>query len=380
MSRAEAAAIPLRNEKKEDVNSKAIDLGRRDGLSPHRRLLPSQHVRLRHTYRSDPFISHPHTPPTHPHTPSPAQQMALVHAPPARPLTELEWAAVKAKSRVRRDAADGCSVCQDAFGLQPQVLLSCSHTFHRACLAGVERCIRRQCCPLCRCERYEVRLIHDGARECRRQAATRLQAAWRGYCVRLAFGDALARRMAENPVLARRFSAKAVSAFTGRALQALSDHATHVDSFLAELDAQRRSSTMQLVALLDAYASARVDWPSVWRTAAARAEQECPICLQALELRRSVLLRCVRCSAVWPSGRAQRLGPLAPGAYGLHGWLKCRAAPAILSATRRQPPLPLPQLHACLSRCLLPGARVFRRLAALLPRLPQQLCQVSPAL
>jgi hypothetical protein len=217
--------------------------------------------------------------------------MALVRAPAARPLTEAEWDAVKAQSRARGDATAACSVCQDSFGLQPQVLLSCSHTFHRACLAGVERCIQRQCCPLCRRERYEVRLVYDGARECRRRAAVRIQAAWRGYLVRLAFGDVLARRLAANPQLARRFSALAISAYTGRTLQALSDHAAQVDTFLAELDEQRRSSTMQLAAVLDAYASAKVDWSKVWQAAAARAEQECPICLQALRLRSSVLLR-----------------------------------------------------------------------------------------
>lgn len=34
---------------------------------------------------------------------------------------------------------ESCSICMEAFGLRDQVLLSCSHTFHRSCLESFER-------------------------------------------------------------------------------------------------------------------------------------------------------------------------------------------------------------------------------------------------
>lgn len=54
-----------------------------------------------------------------------------------------------------------------------QVLLSCSHVFHRACLQSFETFSGRKCCPLCRKRQYETRLIHDAARLYRHQCAAR---------------------------------------------------------------------------------------------------------------------------------------------------------------------------------------------------------------
>lgn len=54
-----------------------------------------------------------------------------------------------------------------------QVLLSCSHVFHRACLQAFERFSGRKRCPMCRREQYETRVIHDAAHLYRHQCATR---------------------------------------------------------------------------------------------------------------------------------------------------------------------------------------------------------------
>ena len=32
-----------------------------------------------------------------------------------------------------------CAICRQTFGLEEQVLLSCSHAFHRHCLASYEK-------------------------------------------------------------------------------------------------------------------------------------------------------------------------------------------------------------------------------------------------
>uniref|UniRef100_A0A665X5R1 Ring finger protein 32 n=1 Tax=Echeneis naucrates TaxID=173247 RepID=A0A665X5R1_ECHNA len=112
-----------------------------------------------------------------------AQKMGLV-APSSERLTENEWMQVKARSVQQGDSAHPCAICREEFCLQPQVLLSCSHVFHRACLQAFERFSGRKCCPMCRREQYETRVIHDAARLFKNQCATRIQAYWRGCVTR----------------------------------------------------------------------------------------------------------------------------------------------------------------------------------------------------
>uniref|UniRef100_G3UI65 Ring finger protein 32 n=1 Tax=Loxodonta africana TaxID=9785 RepID=G3UI65_LOXAF len=68
--------------------------------------------------------------------------------------------------------------------LGKQVLLSCSHVFHRACLQAFEKFTNKKTCPLCRKNQYQTRVIHDGARLFKVKCATRIQAYWRGHIVR----------------------------------------------------------------------------------------------------------------------------------------------------------------------------------------------------
>uniref|UniRef100_H2TPT8 Ring finger protein 32 n=1 Tax=Takifugu rubripes TaxID=31033 RepID=H2TPT8_TAKRU len=115
-----------------------------------------------------------------------AQKLGLV-ASPAPGLTEGEWRQVKARSIQQGESGQPCAICREEFLLQPQVLLSCSHVFHKTCLQAFERFSRRKCCPMCRKEQYETRVIHDAAQLFRHKCATRIQAYWRGYATRKRF-------------------------------------------------------------------------------------------------------------------------------------------------------------------------------------------------
>lgn len=67
-----------------------------------------------------------------------AQRYGVVKQPP-KLLTEMQWRAVHAKSQAREDSTGECCICREHFGPGEQVLLSCSHSFHRDCLASFER-------------------------------------------------------------------------------------------------------------------------------------------------------------------------------------------------------------------------------------------------
>lgn len=59
-----------------------------------------------------------------------AQKLGLL-APPPLPLSSDEWEKVKQRSLLQGDSTQPCPICKEEFELHPQVLLSCSHVFHK---------------------------------------------------------------------------------------------------------------------------------------------------------------------------------------------------------------------------------------------------------
>lgn len=78
-------------------------------------------------------------------------------------LNEHEWSQVKDKYKKRGDFKQPCVICKEQLGSQQQVLLSCTHTFHRTCLEVFERFSGKKSCPMCRKEKYETRVVHDAS-------------------------------------------------------------------------------------------------------------------------------------------------------------------------------------------------------------------------
>lgn len=77
-----------------------------------------------------------------------AQHLGLVPQPAHHELSDAEWAVVAGLSAARGDSEGCCSICRDLFRNRPQVLLSCSHTFHDRCLRSFERCVYVSCCSI----------------------------------------------------------------------------------------------------------------------------------------------------------------------------------------------------------------------------------------
>ncbi|XP_074222764.1 RING finger protein 32 isoform X6 [Camelus bactrianus] len=117
-----------------------------------------------------------------------AQKLGLF-APPPPPLSSEEWETVKQRSVLQGDSTQPCPICKEEFELRPQVLLSCSHVFHRACLQAFEKFTSKKTCPLCRRSQYQTRVIHTGAQLFKAKCVTRIQACWRGHVVRKWYRD-----------------------------------------------------------------------------------------------------------------------------------------------------------------------------------------------
>lgn len=79
-------------------------------------------------------------------------------------LDENEWSQIKEKYKKREEYKEPCVICKESLGVQQQVLLSCTHTFHRKCLEVFEKFSGKKCCPMCRKERYKARVVHDASK------------------------------------------------------------------------------------------------------------------------------------------------------------------------------------------------------------------------
>lgn len=210
-----------------------------------------------------------------------AQKFGLVDAP-KQLLSETEWSGVKAKSNKRDDSGEPCVICKEDFGLQEQVILSCSHVFHRACLQAFERFTGRKTCPMCRHEQYQTRVIHEGARIYRHKAAARIQANWRGFVVRSWYKKLRETVPPKDPLLKKKFYEEKLSAIVDRMIKSID---VNMVSFMREIDnsvEQSRAVFSQWDALHNPVTPEM--WDAIQLKAVERGDVDCPICLTELHL------------------------------------------------------------------------------------------------
>ncbi|XP_072508206.1 RING finger protein 32 isoform X2 [Notamacropus eugenii] len=173
------------------------------------------------------YVLDPHPPPL-----TLAQKLGLIEPPPL-PLSAEEWAKVKERSIKQGDSMHPCSICREEFELQSQVLLSCSHVFHKACLQAFEKFTGKKTCPLCRKQQYQTRVIHDGARLFKIKCATRIQAYWRGYIVRKWYRKLRQTIPPKDAKLRRKFFEEKFTEISNRIL---SSYDTNIEELFSEID------------------------------------------------------------------------------------------------------------------------------------------------
>lgn len=212
-----------------------------------------------------------------------AQKLGLVEAP-GLLLTDKEWKEVKKKSNERQDSSQPCVICKEDFGLQQQVLLSCSHVFHRTCLEAFEKFSGRKSCPMCRKEQYQRRIIHEGAKEYREKCATKIQSAWRGYIVRQWYKRLRQTVPPKDPKLRKKFYENKFQDITDRLLQSMEASNQNVDNLLLEIDQSIAASrdTMRQLNENSEDTSTETDWDQVQLQAVQRSVTDCPICIMPL--------------------------------------------------------------------------------------------------
>lgn len=230
-----------------------------------------------------------------------AQMRGLEPLPPAR-LSVDEWAAVEEKAVARGDAAQPCPICQEHFKGEEQVILSCSHLFHKACLASFERFLRSDArtCPLCRCANFRKRSSDAGTQAWREKALSTLQCAvrcWLSRRVRHRCEKELYRRGGGNPTRRRVFMAREVGACADRLVEGINIREQSVDALFAEFDKGLQfsravfgqaeppvppESASNVPASIDA--TVQDQWLIALSKARERGDDDCPICCNAMDL------------------------------------------------------------------------------------------------
>ncbi|KAM9186121.1 RING finger protein 32 [Dugong dugon] len=209
-----------------------------------------------------------------------AQKLGLFEPPPL-PLSTDEWEKVKQRSITEGDSLHPCPICKEEFELHPQVLLSCSHVFHRACLQAFEKFTNKKTCPLCRKNQYQTRVIHDGARLFKVKCATRIQACWRGHIVRKWYRNLRKTIPPKDAKLRKKFFEEK---FTEISHRILCSYDTNIDELFLEIDhclAINRSILQQLEEKCG-HEITEEDWEKIQVQALHQEISECSICLTPL--------------------------------------------------------------------------------------------------
>ncbi|EAR94468.1 anaphase-promoting complex subunit 11 RING-H2 finger protein (macronuclear) [Tetrahymena thermophila SB210] len=113
-----------------------------------------------------------------------AQRLGIVPAPP-KPLTREDWITIEEQSKKRDEGQ--CPICLEDFKDQGQIILSCSHVFHKQCLESFEKHNKVKTCPICRKQHYDKKHWDDGYKKYIIRCAILIQKRWRGGKARYEF-------------------------------------------------------------------------------------------------------------------------------------------------------------------------------------------------
>uniref|UniRef100_A0A8C9QXB9 Ring finger protein 32 n=1 Tax=Scleropages formosus TaxID=113540 RepID=A0A8C9QXB9_SCLFO len=205
--------------------------------------------------------------------PLPSQRLGLVDAPPIS-LTTQEWEHVKARSVQEGDSVQPCVICREEFRLQVSYLPPRSQC---------SRFSGKKCCPMCRREQYETRVIHDGARIYREKCAVRIQACWRGHVVRKWYKEIRKTVPPKDKLLRRKFFEIKLQEVSDSFLQSCN---TNVEEFLDTLDdsVELSRTVFRQFEMQHISTTTGQSWEEIRQKALQRETLDCPICLAPLGL------------------------------------------------------------------------------------------------
>jgi len=174
-----------------------------------------------------------------------------------------------------------------------QVILSCSHVFHRACLRSFEKFSKNVVCPICRAQDYQCKIIDDGAKIYKQLSIIRIQSVVKGFLARKRFERMQDLNPPTDPLAKKRYYMKKLTRTSNKIIRNQEKKKDAIDVLFAELDNNLQLSRMAMSAAEirgslisdDQWSKAKIEWE-------ARKETECPICISTMEKKKCVMLSC----------------------------------------------------------------------------------------
>ncbi|KAI9105867.1 hypothetical protein DFS34DRAFT_33254 [Phlyctochytrium arcticum] len=220
-----------------------------------------------------------------------AQRLGILPRPPSR-LSDHGWNVAKTLSKERDDSNHPCPICQEPFRTEEQVLLSCSHVFHRSCIQSYERYVHKKICPLCRQANYEKRLIFEGLTQHKKDSAVKIQKTWRMYYARKKYRVYRREHPPSDPKLLTHWHMDKLESYNSLLEQQVKSESLALDKFLRDLDMEVEQSRCTIRGdsagtsdeTLLQLKSLRHDWDKIFARASdeGRLEDDCAICITPL--------------------------------------------------------------------------------------------------
>ena len=225
-----------------------------------------------------------------------AEKLGLVQS--KNILSESDWRKQKSKSNKRNDSSEPCPICKEMYipGRQ-QVLLSCSHVFHRSCISSYEKLSGRKSCPICRNLHYQTRVIYEGENLTLEACATKIQAVWKMYVIRKWYLKLRTRVPPKDPKLRKVFYEDKMKSMCERFLSEAQATESEIDMLMEEVD-QNIQFSRDVIKEFDYFSITDEKWNEIESKAISFGTTECPICMMPMSAGTS-LVALLSCSHIF---------------------------------------------------------------------------------
>lgn len=206
------------------------------------------------------------------------------------------------KKTYNDDYCEKCPICNDRFGTENIVVLSCGHTIHATCLMSFRRFSRQRVhkCPVCH-QQYEF-VTMKAEMEHHNRAALLIQSVFRGYIFRRRY---MMKYVEPGSLIHRRWVFQRAEKASTRLASAIESQSDAVDAILASIDKELdwARNVMNSVEIKEK----KIDWENVrqkvikrWKDSKSLTSEnhsnctgvECPICLREIRKNECSITSC----------------------------------------------------------------------------------------
>ncbi|KAI9352060.1 hypothetical protein BDR26DRAFT_323030 [Obelidium mucronatum] len=211
-----------------------------------------------------------------------AQKIGIIESPP-KLLTKNQWNEVKEKAKSTHGTyRTDCAICCEPFAALSQVILSCGHSFHQACIKSYEKHTHSKRCPLCRTTGYETLVTSDAASVYYNDAAVKIQSVWRMWQCRRLYLKHRREHIPNHPLLKRRYHMEKLSSLNQSLSRQIQNDNCEIEQVFRDME-QSLKISRDTFEKFSAFYTEPQDWDEVVEKIYNRKEnpleEPCSICL-----------------------------------------------------------------------------------------------------